>query len=247
MAPRKSDVGDEEAWEWLQRHRRRHSFRKIGADSGRDPRYVAKVVRRLEQAVAVREAEGARSLVAAESLKRHLEDIEEAAWEVLRALAPPTLREGSLTPLPGYSDMTNVVVTSLAGHFGAGYGRYRDPLRDRAANVRAQVAFEGLKEHLSEQSQRWQVVHELQQACRHYCHAWQDAQKSYGGDIEEAIREIRSRPNARPRPNTPTAFLEVIGYLEDVERLFAEVEGILNPPQLRRILLATRCRHCPLP
>jgi len=148
--------------------------------------------------------------------------------------------------------MKDVIVERLNIVFALRFGDqdYRsptpDPLRHRAANLRAQAALEGLKEHLSEQSQRWQIVQELERVHREYGDAWQEAQSSYRGNIEEAIAEIRSRPNARPRPGSE-ALLGAIGYLEDVERLFGEVEGILNPPQLRRILLATRCRHCPVP
>jgi len=249
MAPRKSDVGEEEAWEWSQKHRQVYSFRKIAQESGRDPRYVAKIVRRMERAIGLREAEGARSLVAAETLKHHHEDLEETAWKLLEALMPP-IAVDSVGQWLRHADINNIVVELLAGRFqpfeadGAGLPKR---LKYRIARVRAQAALEGLREHLSEEPHLWEVVRQLEQLHQDYAEALEEVQSSYQGDIGEAIREIRSRPNARPKPGTPAVLLEAVWSLEDIERLFGQLEATLAPPQLHKILLVTRCRHCPLP
>ena len=247
MAPRKSDVSEEEAWEWVQRHRRGFSFRKIGKDSGRDPRYVAKVVRRLERATALREAEGARAIVGADALKGHHADMEQAARILLGVLMPPSLI-GSLVPSTPDPDIEDVVIEKLTLALGH-YDRYipPGPLDKHITSLRAKAALEDLKEHLSEHSQSWAVVQELKTAHYDYYDAWHETLRSYSGDIEKVVQDIRSQSNTRPARRTPPALLEVVAYLEDIEKLFAQLGSLLNPVQLRPILLATRCRHCPLP
>ena len=131
-----------------------------------------------------------------------------------------------------------------ASNYDAGLPKH---LKYRIARLRAQAALEGLREHLSEEPHRWEVVRQLEQVHQDYAEALEEVQSSYQGDIDEAIREIRSRPNAGPKPGTPAVLLGAVGYLEDIERLFGQLEAMLAPPQLHKILLVTRCRHCPLP
>jgi len=186
-------------------------------------------------------------MVGAEALQRHYADLEEAALNLLEVLMPPSLI-GKMAPSSRRRDIQYIAdITAMAFKpFEVQVSQIHPHAEGRAARLRGQVAVQGLKEHLCEEPSRWELVERLEKAHQDYYDAWQNAQQIYNEDTEGVVKDLRSVSPGQAGGVTEE-LTSVISYLEYMEELFAELETILSPTQLRSTLLATRCQHCPLP
>ena len=207
----------EVASRWAGEHRRGESFTAIASREGVGRKTVARAVRRFGEGAALDEAAGARRLLAADYLRAHLARLEAAARFLLQAVAPASLT-GKPAPKRSLADLERAVVARLEDWIFQDVMHYRMKLP--LPDTRSSIEL-NQPEHarrLDERSARLQ------------------AQATWNSLIEHL-------------PALPQALygLNLAASAAEADTRFAQLEKMLNPPELPRRLVTTHCRHCPVP
>ncbi|MDP3064766.1 MAG: hypothetical protein Q8O40_16425 [Chloroflexota bacterium] len=207
----------EVASRWAGEHRRGESFTAIARREAVGRKTVARAVRRFEEGAALEEAAGARRLLAADYLRSHLARLEAAARLLLQTVAPASLT-GKPAPKRSLADLERAVVARLQTWDIEDVMGYR--LKLPYPDTRSFVE-RNQPEHarrLDERSSRLQAQATWNSLIEHLPDV---RQALYGLNLAESEAEVDKR--------------------------FAHLEELLNPPHLQKRLVTTHCKHCPVP
>ena len=185
MVPKRYDVTEETAAEWLRRSQQKESFSQLSRVYRVERRTIAKTVRRLE----IRQQEdrgiSARGQLVAEFLREHLEETEVAAHYLLEIMAEDAL--GGRLPT-GERSVESMLIDKLRGRFMPGKpqestvaanvdvtsSNLRKRVEERLAERRARATVQGLQAHLPE---AWALTQAWEEERRQCAQQWKKLQQ----------------------------------------------------------------------